>query len=149
MWVLALLIAAPPQAPQLPAWMAGCWSAQVGDRSTVECWTIRSSKAMAGTSISKWGGKVVERETMLIEHAETDDPAVPWMTFRAVPAGQSATEFHWVASEAPGLTFLNAQHDYPQRIRYWREGKFLMAEIAAADGSKARRWRYAPRPRSR
>jgi predicted NAD/FAD-dependent oxidoreductase len=82
-----------------------------------------------------------------IVHAETDDPAIPWMTFRAMPAGGPPTEFHWVHSAEPGLTFLNAAHDYPQRIRYWRDGRFLMAEIAAADGTKARRWRYSPRSR--
>jgi hypothetical protein len=38
---------------------------------------------------------------------------------------------------------MNAQHDYPQRIRYWRDGKYLIAETALADGSKAQRWRYS------
>jgi len=40
--------------------------------------------------------------------------------------------------------FENRDHDYPQRIRYWREGEVLMAEISLADGSKPMRWRYLP-----
>jgi hypothetical protein len=52
--------------------------------------------------------------------------------------------FVWVRdSKEPGITFVNAAHDYPQRIRYWRDGRDLMAEVSLADGSKAQRWRYA------
>lgn len=142
-----LLAAAQLSAPQLPVWMAGCWEQTAGGRTTVECWSMPSGDRMRGESVSRRGTAEVERETMEIVHAETDDPAIPWMTFRATPAGRATTEFHWVHSREPGLTFANAEHDYPQRIRYWREGRFLMAEIAAADGSKARRWRYAPRGR--
>jgi hypothetical protein len=40
------------------------------------------------------------------------------------------------------VTFVNAVHDYPQRIRYWREGEEMFAEISLADGSKPVRWRY-------
>lgn len=149
MWTITLLLAAQSlaQAPPLPMWMSGCWEQQAGDRSTIECWSVRDSTTMEGHSVGSRGGKVVEREKMRITKTETDDPAVPWLTFRATPQGAAATEFHWMPSDGQGLTFLNAAHDYPQRIRYWREGKFLMAEIANADGSEARRWRYSPRGR--
>jgi hypothetical protein len=42
------------------------------------------------------------------------------------------------------VTFLNAEHDFPQRVRYWREGRELVAEISLKDGTKAQRWRYVP-----
>jgi hypothetical protein len=144
---LALFLAAQMAAPQLPAWMAGCWEQTAGERSTVECWSMPSGNKMEGESVSTKGKAVVEREKMEIIHQETDDPAIPWMTFRAKPAGSPPTEFDWVSSPEPGLTFVNAAHDYPQRIRYWREGKFLRAEISATDGSNSRRWRYSPRGR--
>ena len=102
---------------------------------------------MRGQSLTRAAGKIVEQETMRIVHEETDDPAIPWMTFRAMPKGAEETVFQWAPSQLPGLTFVNASHDYPQRIRYWREGKELLAEIALADGSKARRWRYSARGR--
>ena len=42
------------------------------------------------------------------------------------------------------IEFSNPAHDYPQRIRYWREGDTLHAEIALLDGSRAVQWSYAP-----
>ncbi|MBH0014602.1 hypothetical protein I6F66_21375, partial [Pseudoalteromonas sp. NZS100_1] len=42
------------------------------------------------------------------------------------------------------ISFANPDHDYPQRIRYWREGRLLMAETAMMDGSNAQNWTYAP-----
>ena len=46
---------------------------------------------------------------------------------------------------ATEIVFVNAKHDYPQRISYWREGKYLMAETSLSDGNKAQRWRYSPK----
>ena len=149
MWTIAALIAAQVTAPALPEWMAGCWEQESKGRSTVECWSMPEAPGnlMRGESIARASGKIVERETMLIVHEQTDDPAIPWMTFWAIPAGGKRTRFDWVPSDQPGLTFVNAEHDFPQRIRYWRDGRFLMAEISASDGSKARRWRFSPRGR--
>ena len=45
---------------------------------------------------------------------------------------------------AEAVEFANPAHDYPQRIRYWRQGKLLMAEVSKMDGSKALRWNYRP-----
>ena len=134
-------------APTMPAWMAGCWESQSADRYTVECWGMPDGPKMEGESRSGKGERIIESEKMEIVRAETDDPAIPWMTFWATPSDGPRTRFDWVPSRDPGLTFVNASHDYPQRIRYWREGNFLMAEIALADGSKAKRWRYSPRGR--
>jgi hypothetical protein len=50
--------------------------------------------------------------------------------------------FGWSPSNEAGVTFFNVAHDYPQRIRYWREGDVLNAEIALKDGSKPMRWVY-------
>ena len=148
MWtMIAALVEMSAAVPNLPEWMAGCWETQSGQRVTVECWSRPEGPVMRGESVSAIGGKTAEHERMEIVHAETDDPAIPWMTFWATPSNGARTRFDWVASLEPGLTFVNASHDYPQRIRYWREGKYLMAEIALADGSKARRWRYSLRGR--
>src|SRR5688572_3968477 len=144
MWTMfAALSGTAVAAPALPVWMAGCWETRSGLPVTVECWSKPDGPVMRGESISGSGGKTDEHEKMEIVHAETDDPAIPWMTFWATPIGQDPVRFDWVPSPEPGVTFVNASHDYPQRIRYWREGKHLMAEIALADGSKVRRWRYS------
>ena len=144
MWVIiAALSAAAQHTPELPAWMAGCWEFRSGERWTEECWSIPRGAMMIGYSRSGEGGIVTEWEVMQIIHAETDDPAIPWMTFWAAPSGQNRTMFVWSSGPERGVTFENAENDYPQRIRYWREGEHLMAEIALADGSRARRWRYS------
>jgi hypothetical protein len=42
------------------------------------------------------------------------------------------------------IEFANPRHDYPQRIRYWRQGQLLMAEISKIDGSDSQRWNFRP-----
>lgn len=142
---IAVQAAAAPAArgPAMPDWLEGCWETRSGERWTEECWSSARGAMMIGYSRTGVGGAVTEWEMMQIVHAETDDPAVPWMTFTALPSGQARTVFDWVPATGPGLTFVNLEHDYPQRIRYWREGADLVAEIAMGDGSKARRWRFA------
>jgi hypothetical protein len=40
------------------------------------------------------------------------------------------------------VRFEDRSHDYPQRVRYWRDGEALLAEISMLDGTKAMRWRF-------
>jgi hypothetical protein len=52
---------------------------------------------------------------------------------------------------ASEIEFVNAAHDFPQRIAYsFKDGR-LAAEISLIDGSKPRRWTYVreanPAPR--
>jgi hypothetical protein len=101
---------------------------------------------MLGTGRSGTGGVLDSWEVMQIEMVETDDPAIDPLTFYGAPKGENRTGFVWVRdSKEAGITFVNAGHDYPQRIRYWRDGRDLMAEVSLVDGSKAQRWRYAPK----
>jgi hypothetical protein len=137
-------LAAPgPDIPALPAWMSGCWESEAGGLWTEECWSEPRGKMMIGHSRTGSGERAHQWESMqLLLEDETDDPAVVRLAFWAAPQGVNRTMFAWAASKQPGLTFYNLENDYPQRIRYWRDGEALMAEIALADGSKARRWRY-------
>ncbi|WP_371371649.1 hypothetical protein, partial [Salmonella sp. M307] len=64
------------------------------------------------------------------------------LVFHAEPPGQAPTDFTADGATPGNVEFVNAAHDYPQRIRYWREGELLMAEISLADGSKPMRWAY-------
>jgi hypothetical protein len=52
--------------------------------------------------------------------------------------------FPVVRQDETSIEFANPQHDYPQRIRYWREGDLLKAEIALIDGTQAVGWTYQP-----
>lgn len=124
----------------LPEWLAGRWCGADGPRGqTCETWQAAAGGTMLGTSQTVKGSKTVAFEFLRI--AMDGDTAVylpqpggkPPVAFRAVPGGE-------------GVTFVNAAHDYPQRIQYRRTGDTLTAEISLADGSKAMRWSFARTP---
>ena len=146
MWLMmGLILAAGAPAPAMPHWMAGCWETHDATVWVEECWTRPRAGIMLGTGRSGTGERLFDWEVMQIVRTETDDPAIPQLTFYGAPEGKNRTPFVWIASDERGMTFVNAQHDYPQRIRYWREGRELVAEISKMDGSKAQRWRYTPK----
>ena len=65
------------------------------------------------------------------------------MTFYGSPKGAPPVAVQGnVESTANSITFVNAAHDYPQRVRYPLTGDGLDAEISLADGSKPNRWSY-------
>jgi hypothetical protein len=140
--IMAAILAATAPEPALPVWMAGCWERSEGAKWTEECWTDPRAGLMMGNGSSGTGEKLGSWEAMQIEI----DPADPaGMTFYASPKGAPRTAFKWVPSDEKGVTFVNEAHDYPQRIRYWREGMALNAETSLIDGSSAERWRYMPK----
>lgn len=136
---LALAVAAPAQeaAPSMPGWMAGAWQQVDGDRWTEEYWTAPRGGLMLGAGRSGRGEALREWEATRIQIGEDGKPA-----FIASPEGGSPTRFALVSAGPTEIVFANPAHDYPQRIRYWRDGAALMAEVALADGGKARQWRY-------
>jgi len=146
MWlILTALLANPTAQPVLPVWLAGCWEQESGDSWAEECWNDPRAGIMMGSGRSGSGERLESFEVTQIELADTGDPAVPKMTFYGAPGGQNRTSFTWVPSSEKGVTFVNQSHDYPQRIRYWREGRDLLAEVSLMDGSNAKRWRYHPK----
>jgi len=145
--IAAAIAAQVAPATQLPDWMAGCWEQRSGEQWTEECWSTPRGSMMIGYSRSGTGGVLDSWEWLQIERIETDDPAIDPMAFYASPGGKGRTKFAFSPSSEPGVTFVNLSNDYPQRIRYWREGRDLLAEISLGDGSKRTRWRYAPKGR--
>jgi hypothetical protein len=142
---IALVLAAlamPPTAPAehggvaLPEWLAGRWCGTDGPHGqTCETWQQPAGGMMLGTSQTVKDGKTVAFEFLRI--ALEGDTAV----YLPQPGGKPAVPFRTVAG-GEGVTFVNAAHDYPQRIHYRRSGETLTAEISLADGSKAMRWTF-------
>ena len=128
-------IAQPTAEPALPGWMAGCWIEQKEAAWTEECWTSARGGVMIGSGRSGAGDRVKSWEAMQILR----EPA--GLAFYGAPGGVGRTRFA-ARADGQGVTFVNAGHDYPQRIRYWREGDALLAEASLADGSRAKRWRF-------
>ena len=119
------------QETPMPSWMAGCWEMRDGERWAEECWTIPRGGQMMGSGRTGAGNTVRSFEFMLIERGEGG------LRFRAAPGGSGWTPFVAVEDPGEGVTFLNPDNDYPQRVRYWREGNLLKAEISQVDGSRA------------
>ncbi len=133
--LLALLLGL-AETPNL-AWLEGDWCTEAAQgRQTCEHWGPTRGGTMLGTSQTLRDGQSRDFEFMRIEFS------VGVALFHASPRGGPAVLFRETAREATGITFANPGHDYPQRVRYWRRGAELVAEIALADGTKPRRWVY-------
>jgi hypothetical protein len=141
----ALLLATPAavsaegeDAP-FPQWLAGAWSNADGERWTEEFWTHPRGGIMIGASREGEGDKLRSWESIRI--LRTPDGSLAYFP---TPNGGAPVEFAMTGQTAESIEFSNPAHDYPQRIRYWREGQSLNAEIAMIDGSRAVQWSYSP-----
>jgi len=137
-----LLLAAPlsaeaPKGASLPGWMAGTWMNEEGANWTDEVWTDPRGGMMLGISRTGFGPQLDDWEIVRIEQRRDGS-----MAYVAQPGGKGAVEFPMVLVSDAAIEFANPSHDYPQRIRYWRQGKLLVAEISLLDGSRAMRWNY-------
>ena len=134
--MLAEVAAATPTA--MPAFLSGCWEqrAETG-QWTEECWTDTRGGVMIGSGRTGNGDKVGHWEWMRIERSA--DGAV---TFYGSPKGAPAVGFKAIDGDGKSITFINAAHDYPQRVRYVVTDTGLDAEVSLADGSKPEKWSY-------
>ena len=137
MLLTAMIAAATAEAP-LPAFLSGCWEyVRDGDRWTEECWTSPRGGLMLGSGRDGKGDQVSHWEWMRIERG-----ADGTLIFHGSPKGARAVPFKATENDGGSITFVNASHDYPQRVRYRRTHAGLEAEISLADGSKPVRWSY-------
>lgn len=129
---LSAPILAHETAPELPQWMTGAWERIDGEKWADEFWTPPRAGIMIGASRSGIGAKLGFWEHMRIVQ-EADGRLAFW----AIAADQKPVRFGATQVSARSITFENPNHDYPQRIRYWRDDTMLKAEISLLDGSKA------------
>lgn len=122
----------------MPAFLSGCWEQRSEDSSwTEECWTDTRGGLMIGSGRDGKGDTVGHWEWMRVERA-TDGS----VTFYGSPKGAPAVGFKATEGDAKSITFINATHDYPQRVRCIVTEAGLDAEVSLADGSKPNRWSY-------
>jgi hypothetical protein len=140
---LALLATGAGSAPAMPGWLAGCWSEQKGSNWTEECWMGPRGGNMLGSGRNGRGDDVRSWEAMQIVRGADGK-----LVFYGSPKGAARVAFPELSSGPREIVFANPQHDYPQRIHYWREGMDLAAETSLMDGTKAFRWRYVRQPGS-
>src|SRR5688572_26287354 len=128
MWTILLLAQVTATAAPMPAFLTGCWEQRKGDRWTEECWTIPRGGLMLGSGRDGSGDAVGHWEWMRIER---DAAGVP--TFYGSPKGAAPVAFKATAASATEIIFINAAHDYPQRVRYVRTTTGIDAEVSIAD----------------
>jgi hypothetical protein len=137
---LALLLMgqAPPQTRVDDlAWMSGRWLTGDGGRWTEEIWAGPRGGTLMGFSWTGEGSNISEYEYLRVQAGEDDE-----VIYLAQPGGGPGVGFHLVQADATSATFENPTHDFPQRIRYRREGDVMVATISRLDGSNALSWTY-------
>jgi hypothetical protein len=146
--VLALLIAAPADAsekgsptPTLAdlSWMAGSWASRDGGKLSEEHWTKPAGGLMLGVHRDIGGAKTAF-EFLRIEESSGK------IAYLASPQGRPATSFELIESTAQRAVFANPQHDFPQRILYWREAESLCAAVEGPMNGEtvSERWCWKP-----
>jgi hypothetical protein len=136
---LAMIGAAEPSAT-MPAALAGDWVQNKGAIRTEEHWDVPQNGVMTGTSRRSEGNEKQWEEQMRIE-AGADGR----YTLSVSQSNEPAVSFAMVRRSSIEIIFANPAHDYPQRIRYWREGPVLKAQISLVDGSRPVDWVYQPK----
>ena len=124
--VLAILPPTPQPADALEPvlFLAGHWRSE----SSEELWSVPEQTQMLGLGRSLGGGSFFEY--LRIEVRSGD------LVYVAAPGGGPSTEF-WMAHSGPNsAVFENPAHDFPQRIRYAREGETLRAVAEDLEASR-------------
>lgn len=137
---LALVLSWPLAAQtiaELPGWMTGAWIETNGENWAEEYWTPPKGGLMIGAGRTGRGKDLLHWEATRIEIDKDGTIA-----FIAMPNGGAPVRFNMEKNDANSISFVSPAHDYPQRVRYWREGDALLAETSRSDGSNAQRWRY-------
>jgi hypothetical protein len=137
--LLVVLSATSALAAGLPRWMVGSWQLDGGGMHVEEHWTADDGGIMLGMSktVPEKGKTTFE----FLRITEVDGR----LAYLAMPQGRPATVFPLKTAEATRLVFENPEHDFPQRILYWRSGEQLCARIEGMlEGKPAgEEWCYA------
>lgn len=121
----------------VPGWLNGAWvSSSGGDDWVEEWWTSPRGGAMLGISRTGKGNQQTFFEQMRIVREFSG------LFYCARPRGQAETCFKAVSANDQEVVFENAQHDFPTRIVYRRDGQGIAAEISGPNGGRKQSWRF-------
>lgn len=115
-------------------WLQGCWQTEDG---TEETWaqSIQGDQ-LFGYSVTSNKGQRVFFEQLRIDFRENH------ATLSAYPRGVGPTPFEATLTGQYSVEFINADNDYPQRIRYAFVNEGLEASIALLDNTRLVTWNY-------
>ena len=98
------------------AWLSGCWQRTAGSTVMEEQWQSPRGGMLLGMSRVVRGDSVLAYETVRIYEAGDT------LVYAARPSRQEPAEFRALEPSGDEIVFVNAAHDFPQRIRYRRIG---------------------------
>ena len=106
------------------AWLEGCWTGEQDGVVFEEQWSSPSGGGLVGMHKDVKAGRMTSFEFFRIAPDSTGVPA-----YWSQPRGAPPTPFRLVEANDRRAVFENPEHDFPQRILYWREGERLHARI--------------------
>lgn len=122
-------------------WMQGAWAGESNGEWSEEHWTTPRGGLLLGVNRSGQGDTAKAHEFLRIA-VDADGTPVYWGSApNAAPVPFRLTE-----SRENAATFENAQHDFPQRIRYERNGDTLTATISDLAGKQSQSWTWTRQP---
>jgi Domain of unknown function (DUF6265) len=119
------------------SWLAGHWATEKDGQTTEEYWLKPQGEVMIGLGRTSAPSKTYFWELLRID---TGSDGV--MTYWGAPMGGTPTPFRLTRLSTGDAVFENPKHDFPTRIHYRREGKYLVASVSGPDGVNAQTWRY-------
>lgn len=137
---LLLVVATIASAAELPSWMAGSWGGTTGGVVMEEHWTLPAAGLMVGMHRDVSPKGKASFEFMRIEQRKGT------LVFLAMPGGRPATPFRMKSQDGARIVFENPDHDFPQRIIYWRDAGRLCARVEGtiAGNASGEEWCWRP-----
>lgn len=132
--ILAILITPAAHAGSIDSlvWMTGTWRATIEGTEMEETWSGSEGGLMLGMHKDIMSDGRTWFEFLRIE---SSDGAL-W--FKAQPRGSSPTSFRLKEAGDQRVVFENLEHDFPQRIIYWRSNDQLCARVEGTVDEKLR-----------
>jgi hypothetical protein len=115
------------------AWLQGCWELASAGHTVEEQWMAPRGGSMVGVGRTTRGDALIDYEFVVIRERGEQ------LVYIAHPSGQPASEFLASTVSEDSVVFENAEHDFPQRIGYRRQGAALEAWIEGAKAGQNRR----------
>jgi hypothetical protein len=110
--------------PVAPDWLAGHWCGEQDGNRIEEVWLARGGQLLNLSTTTR------DDALVSFEYARIEARA-GGVVYVAQPGGNEPVDFALVESGPQRLVFANPDHDFPQRVSYWRDDAGLHAQIAA------------------
>ena len=127
-----------PAEPPDFSWLEGHWIRENNGRISEEIWGDMRGGLMLATNRSLRDGRASGFEFIRIQSFEQTH-------YCAQPGGSQAVCFQLTEQGEHSASFENAEHDFPQRITYSREGNTLTATISDIEGEDPISWSWTLR----